>query len=232
MLFLIAIQIWRRKFESIGLAGYHAKWLMCVTMIFGLGGSKLYEMVKFIIIHPGSNFMTIFKDSGFGSYGLMIFGIGSAIVAMRIAKLSILNILDASVPVMILAIMVGRFACFLSGDGCYGPPTDLPWGIAFPRGVNPTLIKVHPTPLYEILAIVCVAFVLRRFSFSNNLHGYKFVFFLFLVSIARFFTEFYRSTTYPRIYGMTVEQIIAVVFIVCAGSILSFFFLSERNSTS
>ena len=34
---------------------------------------------------------------------------------------------------------IGRIGCFLVGDD-WGRPTDLPWGIAFPRGTPPTTV--------------------------------------------------------------------------------------------
>ena len=30
--------------------------------------------------------------------------------------------------------------------------TNLPWGMSFPNGIEPTLVRVHPTPLYELAA--------------------------------------------------------------------------------
>ncbi len=44
--------------------------------------------------------------------------------------------------------------CFVSGDGCYGPPSSLPWAMSFPNALSPTRIPVHPTPLYEF----CLSF--------------------------------------------------------------------------
>jgi phosphatidylglycerol:prolipoprotein diacylglycerol transferase len=31
-------------------------------------------------------------------------------------------------------------------------PTNLPRGMSFPHGIEPTLLRVHPTPLYELVA--------------------------------------------------------------------------------
>ena len=48
---------------------------------------------------------------------------------------------------------IGRIGCQLAGDGDYGVPTDLPWGMSYPDGVVPTTERVHPTPLYELVAV-------------------------------------------------------------------------------
>ena len=47
----------------------------------------------------------------------------------------------------------GRVGCQVSGDGDYGKPWDGPWAMAYPDGVVPTDEKVHPTPIYETLAM-------------------------------------------------------------------------------
>ena len=51
--------------------------------------------------------------------------------------------------------------CFLVGDD-YGKPSDLPWAVAFPRGLPPTDVPVHPTQLYEMFALFIVAWLLIR----------------------------------------------------------------------
>jgi len=222
-LFVISVLILRRTLRRLELDDDYALYLMIVTAFFGVGGAKLYGMIKFNLIHPNDSFTTAFMHSGFGSFGMIVFGLGSAIVAMHVVGLPALAILDSSVPIMILAVVFGRVACFLTGDGCYGPPTDLPWGMSFPNGVQPTMNRVHPTPLYEILAMLPVAFALREPQLPRNPPGIRFLFFLFLSSMVRFFSELWRSTTYPRINGMTVEQVIAGLFIVATGTAIFFF---------
>jgi phosphatidylglycerol:prolipoprotein diacylglycerol transferase len=110
----------------------------------------------------------------------------------------------------------------MSGDGCYGPPTDLPWGIAFPNGVKPTDVTVHPTPLYEILMILPLFFLLSEKKFRNSPPGLRSFLFMFLSSLIRFLTDFWRSTSYPRLLSMTVEQIIAAIFFLLFGFVLLF----------
>lgn len=59
-----------------------------------------------------------------------------------------------------LAYGVGRIGRFLSGDGTYGTPSDLPWAMAFPNGTMPSTVPVHPTALYEALVAIASAAVL------------------------------------------------------------------------
>ena len=74
-------------------------------------------------------------------------------------NLRLLCMLDCVVPCTMLGHCMGKIGCFLSGDGCYGPPADpkrIPWAMSFPNGVVPTRSPVHPTPLYEAVASLAV----------------------------------------------------------------------------
>ena len=59
---------------------------------------------------------------------------------------------DVAAPALAIGLAIGRIGCQLAGDGDYGVPTDLPWGMSYPNGVVPTTERVHPTPIYEMLA--------------------------------------------------------------------------------
>lgn len=62
----------------------------------------------------------------------------------------------AAAPLSV-AYAVGRIGCLISGDGTYGRPTTLPWGMTFPNGVVATDVPVDPTPLYEALSALAIA---------------------------------------------------------------------------
>lgn len=55
-----------------------------------------------------------------------------------------------------MAYGIGRIGCFLAGDGSYGQPSDLPWATAFPNGMVPTVVPVHPAALYEAAVALAV----------------------------------------------------------------------------
>ena len=73
-----------------------------------------------------------------------------------------LTLLDICAPGLAIGYAVGRIGCQLSGDGDYGIPWDGPWAMAYPDGTVPTDVPVHPTPIYETLAMGLVAYVLWR----------------------------------------------------------------------
>jgi phosphatidylglycerol:prolipoprotein diacylglycerol transferase len=122
--------------------------------------------------------------------------------------------------------------CFLVGDD-YGRPTDLPWGIAFPRGTPPTtvvslernfgitvdpaliakygdVIPVHPTQLYEIGLSVLFFFILWRIRNHRHRTGWLFMLWLILAGAERFFVEIFRAKD-DRFFGpLTVAQVISM----------------------
>ena len=90
-----------------------------------------------------------------------------------------------------LGYAVGRIGCQLSGDGDYGEPWDGPWAMAYPDGTVPTTEEVHPTPIYEALAMGVVAFVLWRLR-DRFRPGILFALYLVLAGLERFLVEFVR----------------------------------------
>ena len=68
-----------------------------------------------------------------------------------------LALLDLAAVPLALGYAIGRIGCQLSGDGDYGERWDGPWAMAYPDGTVPTTEEVHPTPIYETLAMGAVA---------------------------------------------------------------------------
>ena len=98
------------------------------------------------------------------------------LIVIRRRRLPLAATADALAVALALGYSIGRIGCFLVGDD-YGRPTDLPWGVAFPRGLPPTtagdlreqfgfdvppeiadeaLLRVHPTQLYETVASLAI----------------------------------------------------------------------------
>ena len=78
-------------------------------------------------------------------------------IYLRQNNLSWLNIADWVSTYLALGHSIGRIGCFLVGDD-YGIPSKLPWACAFPNGLPPTDIKVHPTQLYEMATYFIIFF--------------------------------------------------------------------------
>ena len=122
-------------------------------------------------------------------------------------------------PAVALGYGVARIGCLLAGDGTYGRASDLPWAMAFPRGVVPTTVRVQPTALYETLAMLIVFAVLYRMARRPQPGWHVFAWFLLLSGAERFGVEFLRVNT-PWVLGLTPPQWFALSGILIGMSVL------------
>jgi phosphatidylglycerol:prolipoprotein diacylglycerol transferase len=107
---------------------------------------------------------------------------------------------------------VGRIGCQLSGDGDYGKAADVPWAMSYPDGTVPTDQRVHPTPVYESLAMGLVAWFLWTLR-DRFAPGVLFALYLVLSGLERFLVEFLRRNNEVWA-GLTAPQIESLVLIV------------------
>ena len=104
----------------------------------------------------------MFSGEGLVWYGGAIGGAVAVLLWARYRDFLGLALLDLCAPALALGYAIGRIGCQLSGDGDYGVASDLPWAMAYPDGTVPTTEEVHPTPVYETLAMGLIAWVLWR----------------------------------------------------------------------
>jgi phosphatidylglycerol:prolipoprotein diacylglycerol transferase len=126
--------------------------------------------------------------------------------------------LDLAAPAAAVGYGVGRIGCLISGDGDYGIPTSLPWGVSFPHGLVPTVQRVQPTPIYEFIAALLIAWYLWHRGKVDRPVGMITGEYLVWTGLARFLVEFVRIN--PRIYfGMSNAQVASIGSMV-AGVVL------------
>jgi phosphatidylglycerol---prolipoprotein diacylglyceryl transferase len=154
----------------------------------------------------------VFSGSGLVWYGGVIGGaIGVFLWAWYRGYLTT-QLLDVAAPALALGYAVGRIGCQLSGDGDYGQPWDGPWAMAYPDGTVPTEEEVHPTPVYETLAMGGVAYGLWRLR-NRLTGGLLFALYLVLAGVERLLVEFIRRNEDVAL-ALTQAQLISVVMIV------------------
>lgn len=97
---------------------------------------------------------------------------------------------DLMVYPLIFALVIGRLGCHFAGleDGTHGLPAALPWAIDFGDG-----IPRHPVNLYEIIALLLLAGVIRSLEKQQPLSdGMRFKIFMIGYLIWRFFVEWLK----------------------------------------
>lgn len=125
------------------------------------------------------------------------------------------HVFDAAAPAWFIGYVCGRIGCHVTGDGCYGICTDLPWGMSYPHGLVPTLETVHPTPLYESAATIVGLCVLRRVRRRRSTPGDVFAVALVFAGSSRFLVEFLRRNP---LYGpFTGAQWISIAVLIPLG---------------
>jgi phosphatidylglycerol:prolipoprotein diacylglycerol transferase len=228
---LSAYFVLRADLARRGIAGKksgEAETLIAAPCLAGFVGAKLYHLLESPAEFFADPIHLLLSPYGFAWFGGLLAGFATfAFVAWRLAKrttangqnLSVLAIFDAGSPAAALGYGVGRIGCFLSGDGDYGIPTSLPWGMSFPNGLVPTTERVHPTPIYELVVACGIAWWLWRMgsptpgSHRQPKPGHVFAAYLILTGAARFLVEFIRIN--PRSFlGMSNAQTAAALSMI------------------
>lgn len=194
---------WNINADAIG--------IVAISTVAGVVGAKLwhvFETPHLLMQDPAG---LLLDRAGFAWFGGLIAGILALLWQSRGAGLSRLGMLDLAAPAAAVGYGVGRLGCLISGDGDYGIPTSLPWGMSFPNGLVPTTQRVHPTPIYELIAALIIGWILWRRSKpetprpAGEITGE----YLILSGIARFLVEFIRIN--PKLYlGMSNAQVAAL----------------------
>lgn len=199
-----------------------AESIIGLTGLSGLVGARLWHLLESPRTFFANPLPLLFSTMGFAWFGAFLGGFAALFLLARRYKMKVLLMLDIASPAAALGYGIGRIGCLVSGDGDYGSPTSLPWGMSFPNGLVPTTERVHPTPIYEFLAALAIACVLWRIGPSilrrERPDGTVFATYLILTGWARFLVEFIRIN--PRLLlGLSNAQMASVLCFV-AGAIL------------
>ncbi len=177
-----------------------------VGVIGGLVGAKLVWAIEFR--HDASFLSLLLSRGGLSWFGGFIGGVGAGLWSLHRRRIPIVPALAAAAPALAIGHAIGRIGCFLVGDD-YGRPTDLPWGVAFPRGLPPTIDPVHPTQLYETVGLAAIAFILIRWRRAGTADAVVFGRYLVMAGALRFAIEFIRVNA--RVAGpLTLAQIFSL----------------------
>ncbi|HEY2121683.1 MAG TPA: prolipoprotein diacylglyceryl transferase [Candidatus Acidoferrum sp.] len=198
--------------------------MITIAGLAGIAGAKLYHLLESPTEFFANPIGLIFTRYGFAWFGGFLGGFGTMVYLGLREKLPLREFLDACSPAACSGYAIGRIGCLLSGDGDYGKPTSLPWGMSFPNGVVPTTDHVHPTPLYECFVWCILGAILWKFgskvTAGKKTNGEIFALYLILTGIARFLVEIIRINP-PWLLGMSNAQV-ASVFSFLIGIFLLF----------
>ena len=165
--------------------------MVFAALVGGLVGARLWSVIENWDEAKDDLLGSLFSGAGLVFYGGLLGGAIAVLAWAQWRGVLDLKTLDVAAVPLAAAYAIGRIGCQLAGDGDYGKAWDGPWAMAYPDGTVPTTEEVHPTPVYETLAMGLVAWFLwsRRHSVPP---GGLFALYLVLAGAERFLVEFLR----------------------------------------
>ena len=204
-----------RRLEELDKPRDWAYEMAFAALVGGLVGSRLDYILQNWDSASDDLLGSLFSGAGLVWFGGAVGGALGVILWARWRGFLEARMFDMAAPALALGYAIGRVGCQLSGDGDYGRPTDLPWGMAYPDGTVSTLEEVHPTPVYETLAMGFVAFALWQLR-DRVRPGALFALYLVLAGGERLLVEFIRRNDDVAL-GLTQPQLISVAMILGGG---------------
>jgi len=246
--FIAGSYIMSYEFKRKKLPDYFSSEITLLAIIFGIVGAKLFHLFENwdqFLENPAE---MAFSPGGLTFYGGLIVATLSVYIYTRVKKVPFLFITDGAAPALALSYGIGRIGCHLSGDGDYGIPTSLPWGVNYENGVvKPSIMfrgseiekqfggfvpdntPLHPTPLYEFIVAVIIFYVLWRYRKSIWPDGRLFMLYFILSGFARLLVEFIRLNPL-LLFGLSEAQLISTGLIII-GCAVTFYYIKHPELT-
>jgi phosphatidylglycerol:prolipoprotein diacylglycerol transferase len=205
---------------------------LIVVAVAALAGGRLYHVIdQWQNLYAADPIRVILPPyTGLGVYGGLITGAIAGVLYARWKRASAWTWADIVAPGLFAMQAVGRWGNFFNQE-LYGPPTNLPWGIAiqcdhripaYPCTTYPfATTHFHPLFLYESLSgalgLLVLLFLARRFADRLRTGDLLGVFFIWY-GVVRFGLETLRADNWT-FFGVPTAQLFSVLFIL-AGLIL------------
>jgi phosphatidylglycerol:prolipoprotein diacylglycerol transferase len=202
--FLAAGALIAKRLKEIGKPADWAYEVAFAALAGGIVGSRVYFIVQNYDSVKNDLLGHLFSGSGLVWYGGAIGGALAVLLWAWYRDFLGLALLDLVAPALALGYAIGRCGCQLSGDGDYGKPWDGPWAMSYPHGTVPTDQTVHPTPVYETLAMGLGAWMLWQLR-DRFRTGVLFAIYLVYAGAERFAIEFLRRN-HEVALGLTAAQ--------------------------
>lgn len=189
--------------------------------LWGLAGGLLGAKLLWVAEHLGDQPFgaLLFARAGLSWYGGLMGGIGAGVLVIAARRLPFTATLAAATPALAFGHLLGRIGCFLVGDD-YGRPSNLPWAVAFPEGLPPTTVPVHPTQLYEAAFLGWLGWMLLRWRRGDVPDSEVLGRYLMLAGAGRFLIEFIRVNERVAM-GLTVAQWVSLVLVSAGAAMLA-----------
>lgn len=213
-----------RELERKGYPGDFAWTMVGWAAVCGFGGAKAWAVLQDPRALLADPIGQIFSGSGFVWYGGLLGGTLGVSYAIHRQRLAWLKVVDCVAPALAVGQAIGRIGCQLAGDGDWGKVSDVPWAMTYPYAIvgwpYPDGVRVHPTPVYELIAYIAVFAVLWSMRKRSRPDGTIFWWYLLLAPAARFAIEFWRINPTVAL-GLSAAQLFSLLLVaIGAGGLL------------
>ncbi|HYO41849.1 MAG TPA: prolipoprotein diacylglyceryl transferase [Candidatus Limnocylindrales bacterium] len=203
-----------------------------LVAVAALIGGRLYHVIDQWQLYKDDPLKIVLPPyTGLGVFGGIITGTIAVFLFTRWKKQSFWKWADVIAPGLFVMQAIGRVGNFFNQE-LYGPPTDLPWGIAidcahrtvdYPCTTFPVeTTGFHPLFLYEsvsgILGAITLLWIARRWG-PKMRPGDLFLMWVIWYSVVRFALETLRSQNWT-VGGIPTAMIVSTVLVVISVAIL------------
>ena len=206
--------------------------IVMAAVIGGLVGAKLW----YVALTGESPF----HRGGFVWYGGFLGGTAGILLTGWLKRVPLRFTAELCTAPLALGYALGRVGCFLVNDD-YGIPTAVPWAVKFPQGLPPTtaaeltalhvhlpagtppdqLFAVHPTQVYETVAMLLVFWWLWRRREHAHGTGWLLGWYLVLGGLERFLVEMLRAKDDRLLGPFTLAQAMSVGLVLLGAFLLN-----------
>ena len=205
---------------------------MIIVAIAALIGGRLYHVIDQWHLYSGNPLTIVLPYSGLGAPGGLLLGTLAGVLYARYKRQSVAVWADVGTLGILAMQAVARWGNFFNQE-LYGPPTNLPWGIAidcahripeYPCILYPVATThFHPLFLYEsvsgILGLIVLIFIARRFP-TKLIPGDVALLVVTWYAATRFLLEPFRSDNWTFFGIPTASIVMAGIIVVCVGLIV------------
>lgn len=217
---LVLLKASRKK--EIELADEEVYDFVTLSFVGMIIGARIFHIVFWGWDYYVQNPLKIFQiwEGGFSFHGGLIGGLIVGLLYTKIKKVSFLKVADILVVPVVFFLALGRIANFFNGE-ILGVVTNVPWCVVF-AGIEGCR---HPVQLYAAFGRFALFFVLLVVQnyFRKRKEGLIFWSFVLLISVGRFFLDFFREDI--AFYGLQAGQWLSLI-----GLIVSVIFLFKLYS--